>query len=621
MYGKSWPETDRRPPWQWCEQHVESIPYSPVPGGFQSANSPWIREPLEALADPSVSLVSIIAAIQAGKTLTAELGSCWIACNSPGPMLWLDQTDSDAKDQAENRLHVLWKYCGPVREILPRMTGTERHKMKRASVAFRNGMTAWVLGAHSKSNLQRRSIRWLIGDETWRWPSGHMAEAEARVTAFGWLGKRFFVSQAGEIEDDTDRKFKMTDQREWCWRCPSCQKTQAWKWEQIEWSKDARLEDGTWDYERVRETTEMFCECGQRFPDTDRSRRELNDPWNGARFVPQNPGASKSNVGFHWNGLCAGSWGNLAELYLRAKQSAKAGNIEPLKIFWQKRLALPFTEYTEDFSIELTASGYQRGNADWEKEGAIMAGRILIPDEDDAPKVRLRFLTVDVQIDHFWWLVTQWSPDGSSRRVDWGTVQTWEDIIGLQERFGITSSLVGIDAGFNSYEVYQRCSLHGWVALMGDRRNTWTHRLKQRLGVGVRMKAVERFYSPKRMIHVAAGKTAQMFYWSNLNVKDTLSRIRRNQDIARGPTWEVPVEAFDEANEDKNRVSYLAQLESERRIKEGEKWRWEQIQKMPNHLWDCEAMATVFAFMLKILGRETEAGDSMEPEPAGADSD
>jgi hypothetical protein len=67
-----------------------------------------------------------------------------------------------------------------------------------------------------------------------------------------------------------------------------------------------------------------------------------------------------------------------------------------------------------------------------------------------------------------------------------------------------------------------------------------------------------------------------------------------------------------------NRVSYLAQLESERRVKDGEKWRWERIQKMPNNLWDCEAMATVLAFMLKILGREADAGDSTEQESADA---
>jgi phage terminase large subunit GpA-like protein len=61
-----------------------------------------------------------------------------------------------------------------------------RHKRKNNAIHFNNGMVLWILGAHNKTNLQRRSIRWLVGDETWRWPEGHMAEAEARVTAFGW---------------------------------------------------------------------------------------------------------------------------------------------------------------------------------------------------------------------------------------------------------------------------------------------------------------------------------------------------------------------------------------------------------------------------------------------------
>ena len=78
--------------------------------------------------------------------------------------------------------------------------------MSKNTIHFRNGMTLWVLGAHNKTNLQRRSIRWLVGDETWRWPEGHMAEAEARVTAFGWLGKCLFMSQGGEDDDDTHRR-------------------------------------------------------------------------------------------------------------------------------------------------------------------------------------------------------------------------------------------------------------------------------------------------------------------------------------------------------------------------------------------------------------------------------
>ena len=36
------------------------------------------------------------------------------------------------------------------------------------------------------------------------------------------------------------------------------------------------------------------------------------------------------------------------------------------------------------------------------------------------------------------------------------------------------------------------------------------------------------------------GQSCSVFYWSNLNIKDTLARLRRNQDPANGPVWEVP---------------------------------------------------------------------------------
>ena len=263
--------------------------------------SEW-REAWKAV-DPKVRLVFIIAAIQSGKTSVGELGLCHIIANHPGPTLWRDQTDDDAKDQAESRLHKLFEDCARVRRLIP----GDRHKKRNTTIHFRNGMTLWVLGAHNKTNLQRRSIRWLIGDETWRWPVGHMAEAEARVTAFGWLGKCVFMSQGGEENDDTHRKFETTDMREWMFQCPKCGTRQPWSWDQIEWSKSARDEAGEWDYAEVRRTAAMRCaSCNHYFDDSDRTRRELNAT---GRFVVQNPRAAKESAGFHWNALCTMSWG------------------------------------------------------------------------------------------------------------------------------------------------------------------------------------------------------------------------------------------------------------------------------------------------------------------------
>lgn len=597
IWREAWRPPDRRPPWQWCEEHIGAIPYSPMPGRFRSDNSPWVREVMEAIVDPRVRLVSILASIQSSKTTAPELTLCYIIANLPGPALWLDQTDEDAKDQSESRLQKLFDECPPVRALFPR----NRHKKRNTTIHFANGMTLWVLGAHNKTNLQRRSIRWLIGDETWRWPAGHMAEAEARVTAFGWLGKCLFLSQGGEEDDDTHRKFETTDMREWTFACPSCGHRQPFRWENVEWSKDCKDAQEQYDFERVRATTNLRCErCQHAIIDSDENRRRLNAT---GRFVPQNPNAAKENVGFHWNSLASMSWGKLAELYLRAKLAARKGDTSLLQQFYQKRLALPWREWVEDYKLEITRSGYQLGEA-WADEAAIdRQGRIVPPPhEHPLALVPLRVLTVDCQMDHFFLVVRSWSIEGSSRLVWCERVLTWEDVDQVQARFSIHPSLVFVDAGNATYEVYRQCAERGWVALIGDRRATFVH--KQKGG-----KAIQRFYSPRRRVVLSHQRGCIVHYWSNLNIKDTLARLRRNQDPSQGATWEVP----DDVPED-----YLAQMESEQRIKEKNVWVWKQIGSRPNHYWDCEAMQAAAATMLKIVGREAIEATLEEEEAESA---
>ncbi len=93
---------------------------------------------------------------------------------------------------------------------------------------------------------------------------------------------------------------------------------------------------------------------------------------------------------------------------------------------------------------------------------------------------------------------------------------------------------------------------------------------------------------------------------------DTLARLRRNQDPERGATWEVPDDIDDE---------YLAQMESEQRVKDGGKWLWKQIGKRPNHYLDCEAMQAAAATMLKLIGREAVLPAEPTNEAAAVDAD
>lgn len=577
LLAPNWRLPERIPPWKWCEENVKNIPYSPIPGHFKSANSPWVREAMEAMSDPDIRLVSIVAPVQSSKTIGAELCLCYIVANFPGPCLWLSQTDADAKDQAEARLHKLFSECDAVKKLFP----ADRHKKKTQTVFFSNGMTLWVLGAHAKSNLQSRSIRWLIGDETWQWPSGHMQQAEARVTAFGWLGKCIFLSQGGTENDDTHRKFETTDMREWEFKCPKCGKYQPYKWSNIEWDKNYRDGEGRTDFAKVRSSVRLVCEfCKHEIADSDANRKLLNSS---AKFVPQNPNAPATKAGFHWNSLASMSWGELAEMYLRAKESCRRGDMEDLKNFYQKRLALPWGDLEEDFTLDISPSGYRMGD-DWESEAAVGAkGAILPPPHENKNRVRLRFLTVDVQMEHFYAVVRSWACDASSRLVYCAKLQTWEDVEILQSRFGVFPQLVFVDAGYSTFEVYRNCAKHNWTALMGDGRRDFPHR--------VNGKITQRFYSTARHPLVSDRK-CRMHYWSNLGIKDTLARLRSNQNPDEGSTWEVPSDVPEE---------YLKMLDSEQRVKKGNSWEWRQIGKRPNHYWDCEAMQVCAAYMMKLF--------------------
>ena len=577
----AWTPADRREPWRWCEDHIRSIPYSPLPGPFRSENSPWIREVMEAIVDPKIRLVSIIAAVQSSKTTSPELTLCYIIANLPGPCLWLDQTDEDAKDESESRLQKLFESCEPVKKLFPK----NKNKQRNCTIHFSNGMTLWLLGAYNKTNLQRRSIRWLFGDETWRWPVGHMAEAEARTTAFGWLGKCVFMSQGGEENDDTHRKFETTDMREWHYKCPKCGKYIPYKWENIEWDDDCKDENGEYDFSKINHSTALKCpECGEYFEDSDRMRRILNKD---GKFIALNPNASKENVGFHWNALASMSWGKLAELYLRAKIAARKGDSSLLQQFYQKRLALAWREFAEDYRLEIASGSYNSGDVWDEEAGFNKLGEIIAPpfaeNEVIAP---LRIMSVDVQMNCFYLVVRAWSINGSSRLLWHEKVLTWEDIEEIQKRFKILDNLVFVDAGYNSFEVYKQCGKRNWIALMGDNRANFFHRLPNG-------KTVLRFYSPVKHIFISRYVKCRMHFWSNLNVKDTLARIRRNQNPTDGATWEVPTDISED---------YLKQMESEHRIKKGNSWIWEQIGNRPNHYLDCEAMNCAGALMLKIVG-------------------
>ena len=583
-----------RDPVDFLEHNIKSIPYSPLSGPFRIANSPWLTEPLRALADPEILEIGILGAVQMSKSWVVEAASCIIPVLMPGPTLILREIDRNAEDLLENRLSRLWESCAAVKATI----GPDGIP-KRGSIQFR-GNTCWVLGANNERNLQSRSIRFILGDEVWLWVPGAIKYALARTTAYKWQSKVVLVSQGGTEGDDWSNWFGTTSRSVWTFACPDCGTRQAWKWDQVVYPEKAKTAAG-WDLEAVRKGTTYKCKgCPTHFKDSNKVRAELNKS---GEYVETNPNAPKSRRGYSYNSLCAQwglSWGDLAVECIEAKRAAEVSDNTARREFVQQRLAENWREESDEVQIEAAVGEYPMSNG-WDEEGGFVKGkpvpgsRLTGADRETADFVPFRFMSVDVQRRGFYWTVRAWDGEGKSRLLGCGYCFAWGELIEIQRGRGVHSANVFVDCGDQRDEVLTACGANGWVATRGDQRNEFPWKVRLPNGTS---KIEMRPYSVP-VVEAVGTKRVKVIYFSNLRLKDTLSLLIRKGRHSRAA--DVPEE-------------YVFQMQSERRtIAKGGKPIWEPVTEgKANHFWDCEVIGLVPALGWKITGTAALAADAEE---------
>ena len=569
----------------WLEKNVKNVPYSPQPGPFRVESTPYLIPILRALQDPEIKTIVVQGNVQSGKSMVLELWSAFVPARTPGPMLLLQDIDLNAQDWQQTRLRPLWDNTPATRD---RISEIDRNKWH--TTQFERNIT-WVLGANNERNLQRRSIRFLGGDECWQWPKGHLKQALARRTAFEWQGKSVFVSQGGVDGDEFTELFNSTDRGEWNFKCVSCNQRQPFEWVQIKYPDAAKTATG-WDLDMVRANTTYECKfCKHQHLDRNSVRAEMvREP----EYVPMNPSAPKDRKGFHFNALSmlwGLSWGDLAVECIEAAQSFDSGGDESKRRdFKQKRLALPWSDEPDDGGGEVLPSGYLMGE-EWLDEAANINGKVQPPpftkeQMDNVNFARLRFMSVDVQRKGFYCLVRSWSHDGKSRLIWWGYVDTWEQVRAEQVRHEVSPIFTFVDSGDgpNMEEVYRNCATYGWNATKGSGNTDFPWKVQTPYGI----KMAYRPYAPAKVVQVGK-QSCRMFMFSNLILKDTLTRLRR----AGHHTYSQ--DAGDE---------YRKMMQSEHRTRtEAGKPIWVQIGDRPNHIWDCETIGILPALMARLVGK------------------
>lgn len=587
---------DTRTVIQWGVDNIRYIPNSARSNsGFQPDATPWLKEPLEFWGVETVKEQVLILPTGAGKTTFFDVCIPHCIAENPGDILLSMQTKDDVRGHIETRLMPTLKACPPVRKIFDSL---ERHKLKRDTFVLPH-MTVHTAG-ESKNDYQRISVRYVLIDEAWLLKHGYMGEARARLHD-RWDGRTVIVSQGGEQhlilaaerrERELFSAWKQTDCRVWSMVCPECGEVAPWKMPGIIYADSS-------DDREVIESARYFCQtCETKFEDRLEIRRALSGA---SRYEITNPNGMPNHHG--WTaagpGLFHITWGELALGWKKANEAKRGGDLEPLKIFIQKRLAQFWKEEEDAPDVILGASGYQiEAHAD---------GSLI---ESEA----YRFATIDRQNDHFWAEVRAWRADGFSRLLYFDKLPTVEACRAVQLQYRVKDDFTGEDARHMPSEVYEDCARFGWVALFGDDIDGYDHH--PRAGG----KPVKKFYSPLKKAMSPSGKVVRYLRWSNEKVKDILFSFC----AGRGPGFQVPDDIDNPALPENERYHRQIRAEVKRDVvkKGSTKIARRYVRtRRHNHAIDTEAENIVFALikgvvadMAQIPEDEPNPEDQKEPE-------
>lgn len=459
----AWKPQDIREPWEWCEDFVVVDKTSPMPGKWRSANSPWVKEVMEVAGDIRNSFIAVKCSAQSSKTQTILNLLCWAISEDPGPSMYVFANKDDSQDFVRDRFEPTIKNCKPVVSLLLRET--------KLNFTFRT-MPLYFVGAGSLAKLQGKPMKRLFLDEVRNWIKGALDTVLKRVRAFGELAQVFIISTPGVVNDAVDLAFRRGDQRTFHFPCPMCATMQQLRLEQlkaqhpethlgVKWGDIPGIKsEGKWNFELLSKVIRYECsnpKCGHLIADTPAERKAICR--NGS-FIRMNPKAEPGDVSFTWNALLPWwvSWKGIAKEYLLAREAAKAGNMEPMKTFYQETMAESWEDrmgVIEDYGfLEARKAEYEYCEV-W-------------------PEVRRRIMGADRQAkhgEHYWWVIRDFGPFGKSRLVSHGRCSNKLELEEIRKSYKVPEGDAVIDSGWMTQDVYRFCiSTRAWKAFKGEDR-------------------------------------------------------------------------------------------------------------------------------------------------------
>lgn len=281
---------------------------SAEPGQWRTARAEYLREIMDAVADPNIREVCCMKGSQIGWTevILNTLGR-YIE-DDPCPIMVIQPTIEMAEAWSKDRL-------APMLRDTPSLRGKVRDPRSRRSEnqirhkAFPGGHVTMV-GANAPAGLASRPIRIVLADEIDRYPASAGTEGDplklaAKRQITFWNRKTLLGSTPTTKElSAIAREWERSDKRRFFVPCPACGHEQFLHWAQVRWDKVEVSRD---QFEHDPSSAKYHCEaCDAGWDDGARWRAVSRGSWRATAPF-------RGMAGFHVPGLIS-SWLTMSDV-------------------------------------------------------------------------------------------------------------------------------------------------------------------------------------------------------------------------------------------------------------------------------------------------------------------
>lgn len=578
-----------------------------------------MREWVDNWGKPDVTDQIVCAGTRLGKTISNHAGQAYAIAHFADRFLNVRPKShgaAGANDEAKTRFIPMIRATRCLSERIP--TGANRHDFTTPQQIIAGAIVDWV-GSNSVSALASNRCRFVVQAEVDKFNTtrrrdedGNVVEADAvdladeRAKEFS-NPKRFKESTPTLASGRIWQELMKSDVRRYFMPCPHCSKEVVFAWSKeytllpktgcesfVQWDKQAKRPDGTWDYERVEATAHMVCpHCAGKILDTHKAEMVRCGVWRATQKGL--PGYR----GYHLPSMYAAhqqcNFGKMAVRFLKAVHS-----LDGPRGFINSDLAEPYAAQDVS-SLRIEQVFRVEVGTEWRK-----------------------LMTIDCQqkSPHFWAVIRAY---GGKEIVGLKAFSKdhWDDLRTEQIAAGVHDAGVIVDSGYGAQddaEVYRVCAGYGqlfsgprfvhigWMPAKGmPGRRRWRDD-----GSGLFVPWYYRATDPYMGTADAGKVEISLFEFAAEFFKDRLQALREQRDPRYH--WTIAPEMDNDEYHEHMRGQVRREV-----IKYGRpviEWT-RRHRHAPDHLFACEYMQVAVATALGILDYDTDQKqkDDAEQKP------